>query len=194
MWPHINGGEPVVVDVIKVEAARKGDRQSFAQVYESIAPDLYKIALYMLGNSHDAEDAVSEAFIEAWKGIANLRDAGSFKPWMMKILAIRCKRRIADYVKHKNTFDIDSFVVSLSDDADLSSDVSEQVTVLGALSRLSPQEREIIALSAVQGYTTKEIAAILQSPQGTVSSKLHRALAKLRKMLGEEDGAEQKVR
>ncbi|MDR2909200.1 MAG: sigma-70 family RNA polymerase sigma factor [Oscillospiraceae bacterium] len=184
----------MVVDVIKVEAARKGDRQSFAQVYESIAPDLYKIALYMLGNSHDAEDAVSEAFIEAWKGIANLRDAGSFKPWMMKILAIRCKRRIADYVKHKNTFDIDSFVVSLSDDADLSSDVSEQVTVLGALSRLSPQEREIIALSAVQGYTTKEIAAILQSPQGTVSSKLHRALAKLRKMLGEEDGAEQKVR
>ena len=173
----------MVFDVLKVDAARKGDKISFAQVYESIAPDLYKVALYTLGNAHDAEDVVSETFIEAYKGITNLRDTGSFKPWMMKILSIRCKRKIADYVKHKNTFDIESFIVSLSDEADLSSDVSEQVTVLSALKRLSHQEREIIALSVVQGYTTKEISRILRTPQGTISSKLHRALAKLRKSL-----------
>ena len=85
-------GEPVVIDVNKVEAARDGDRESFAQVYECIAPDLYKVALYTLGNAHDAEDVVSEAFIEAYRGIANLRDPSSFKPWMMKILSVRCKR------------------------------------------------------------------------------------------------------
>jgi len=176
-------GEPVVIDINKVEAARGGDKDAFAQVYESIAPDLYKVALYTLGNAYDAEDAVSETFIEAYKGIVNLRDASSFKPWMMKILSVRCKRKISEYVKHKNTFDIENFMTSLSDEADLSSDVSDQVTVVGALSRLSAMERQIIALSVLQGYTTKEIAKILGSPQGTVSSKLHRSLAKLRRML-----------
>lgn len=173
----------MVIDIEKVEAARGGDKEVFAQVYESIAPDLYKVALYTLGNVHDAEDAVSEAFIEAYKGITKLRNAGSFKPWMMKILSIRCKRKIAEYVKGKNVFDIESFMTTLSDDGNVSEEVSEQITVMNALGRLNHQERLIITLSVLQGYTTKDIAEILGSPQGTISSKMHRTLAKLRKML-----------
>ena len=176
-------GEPVVIDISKVEAARAGCKDSFAQVYECIAPDLYKVALYTLGNSHDAEDVVSETFIEAFRGITNLRDLTCFKPWMMKILSVRCKRKVAEYVKHKNTFDIEGFMAVLTDESDLSAGVSEQVTVVEALGRLNSKERQIIALSVLQGYTTKEIAQILGAPQGTVSSKLHRSLAKLRKML-----------
>lgn len=175
----------MVVDTEKVEAARLGDKESFAQVYETIAPDLYKVALYTLGNAHDAEDAVSETFIEAYKGITKLRNVGSFKPWMMKILSIRCKRKIAEYVKGKNVFDIEGFITTLSDESDMSFEVSEQITVMEALGRLSPQERLIITLSVLQGYTTKDIAGILSSPQGTISSKMHRALAKMRRMLEE---------
>jgi len=173
----------VVIDTKLVETARQGDKDSFAQVYDQIAPDLYKIALYTLGNTHDAEDIVSETFIEAYKGITKLRDPASFKPWMMKILSVRCKRKIAEYVKDKNVFDLDYFMTTLSSDSDVSADVSEQVTVVTALARLSAQERQIIVLSVLQGYTTKEIAAILGSPLGTISSKLHRSLAKLRRML-----------
>ena len=173
----------MVIDTQKIEAARLGDKESFAQVYESIAPDLYKVALYTLGNSHDAEDAVSEAFIEAYKGITGLRSVASFKPWMMKILSIRCKRKIAEYVKGKNVFDIDDLIPTLSDDTDMSSEVPEQITVMNAMSKLSPQERLIVTLYVLQGYTTKDIASMLGSPQGTISSKLHRTLAKLRKIL-----------
>ena len=102
---------------------------------------------------------------------------------MMKILSIRCKRKIADYVKGKNVFDIDSFITTLSEEGDVAEDVSEQITVMDALGRLNPQERLIVTLSVLQGYTTKDIAGILGSPQGTISSKIHRTLAKLRKML-----------
>jgi RNA polymerase sigma-70 factor (ECF subfamily) len=173
----------LVIDTEKVEAARLGDKESFAQVYEVIAPDLYKVALYTLGNSHDAEDAVSETFIDAYRGIRSLRSALSFKPWMMKILSIRCKRKIAEYVRGKNVFDIEDFVATLPDGEDMTSEVPEQITVMSALGRLSPPERMIVSLSVLQGYTTKEIASIMSSPQGTISSKLHRALAKMRKML-----------
>lgn len=175
----------MVIDIEKVEAARQGDKDSFAQVYQSISSDLYKVAYYTLGNPHDAEDAVSETFIEAYKGITGLRDSSSFKPWMMKILSIRCRRKIAGYVKNKVVFDIEGFMTTLADDADVSADVSEQVTVMSAMSRLNAQERMIVILSVLQGYTTKEISEIMATPQGTISSKLHRTFAKLRKMLGQ---------
>lgn len=178
-----SGGDCVTIDIEKVKAARAGDKDCFAQLYDEIALDLYKVALYSLGNTHDAEDVVSETFIEAYKGISKLRDLSSFKAWMMKILSIRCKRKITEYVKGKNSLDIDSFLDLPSDNRDMSSDVAERVTVLENLNRLSQQERMIITLAVVEGYTTREVAEIMSSPHGTISSKLHRALAKLRKMI-----------
>jgi len=173
----------LTLDIVKIEAAKKGDKDSFAQVYDSVAPDLYKVALYTLGNRHDAEDVVSETFLEAYRGIAQLRDVSKFKPWIMKILSIRCKRKVAEYIKDKNQTDIESYTSILSDESNLGDEVSEHVTLIQALARLNEQERMIISLAVVQGYTTREVAAILGSPQGTISSKLHRALAKMRKML-----------
>lgn len=177
----------MVIDSAKIEAARRGDKDSFAQVYESISSDLYKVAYYALGNAHDAEDVVSETFIEAYRGITRLRDVNSFRPWMMKILSIRCKRKIAEYVRGKVVFDIEGFMSTLSEDSDISTDVPQQVAVKSAMARLNPQERMIVVLSVLQGYTTREIAEILGAPQGTVSSKLHRTFAKLRKMLDAPD-------
>jgi RNA polymerase sigma-70 factor (ECF subfamily) len=92
-------------------------------------------------------------------------------------------------VKNKQVFDIEDFMATLSDEGDIAEDVSQQVTVMSAMARLNPQERQIVALSVLQGYTTKEISQILATPQGTISSKLHRTLAKLRKMLEQETAA-----
>jgi RNA polymerase sigma-70 factor (ECF subfamily) len=175
----------LVIDVEKVDAARRGDKESFAQVYESVAPDLYKVALYTLGNFHDAEDVVSETFMEAYKGIAKIREPASFRAWIFKILSARCKHKIAEYIAGKSNFNIEDFSVTLVEEGDLAADVAEKATVLKAMSMLGEQERLILVLSVVNGYTTKEISRILASPQGTVSSKMHRALAKMRKILGQ---------
>ena len=160
----------MVVDVTAVREARLGDKDSFARVYQQIADDLYRVALYSLGNAHDAQDVVSETFIEAFKGIKNLRDDNSFRPWIMRILSIRCKRKIGQYISGRNELDIDDFL-----------DLTEEGE--GVEETLTPQERQIIALAVVQGYTVRETAEILGAPQGTVSSKLHRTLKKLRAQL-----------
>ena len=60
---------------------------------------------------------------------------------------------------------------------------TEKLALLNALETLTPQERQIVALAVVQGYTVRETAEILGAPQGTVSSKLHRTLKKLRAQL-----------
>ena len=173
-----------------VRSARLGDKESFAQVYDQVATDLYKVALYTLGNAHDAEDVVSETFIEAYKGIKNLRDDSSFKPWIMRILSIRCKRRIGGYVKEKGNVDIEECINAPAEEGDLAGSASERVTVLQALGSLSEQERLIISLAVMQGYTTREVSEMLNIPHGTVSSKLHRSLIKLRKILEEGERSE----
>ncbi len=167
------------VDTAVVAKARAGDNASFERLYESVASDLYRFAVYTLGNPNDAEDVVSETFIEAYKGIKNLRDENSFKPWIMKILSVRCKRRVAQYIQGKMLLDIDE-ILDFSDDK---SNYTEKTEVMAALDGLQTEERQIVILSVLQGYTTKEIASILSCPQGTVSSKLYRSLRKLRSVL-----------
>lgn len=162
-----------------VGLAKNGDKQAFGDLYNEIYKDLYRFAYYTLGNREDAEDAVSETFLEGYKGIKNLRDEALFKPWMMRILSIRCKRRIKQYVTTRQKIDpedISEHIISF----DLNTDNDEKLALLAALSTIDFSERTILVLAVVEGYKTREIADILGCPQGTVSSKLYRTLKKLR--------------
>jgi len=176
------------MDSVLVERAKKGDKESFAALYEQVADDLYQVALYTLGNVHDAQDAVAETFLEAYRGLGSLRKNTAFKAWIMRILSCRCKRCIGRYVRDRGTLDVEE-LTSLSDDRGAEEQGLARADLLSALAELSPAERQIVVLSVIEGYTTKEIAAMLRSPQGTVSSKLYRALGKLRRLLGEPAGS-----
>jgi RNA polymerase sigma-70 factor (ECF subfamily) len=141
-----------MIDVEVVKSAKNGDQQSFAQVYDMIAPELYRVALYVLGNVQDAEDAVSETFVEAYKGIHNLRDEASFKRWMLTILSVRCKRRIGGYIKERKNVDIEEMVELPSSESDCPN--PEYLSVRDAMASLSDTERQIVVLATVQGYNT----------------------------------------
>ncbi|MEG2851909.1 MAG: RNA polymerase sigma factor, partial [Hydrogenoanaerobacterium sp.] len=86
----------MTVDLQAVSMAKAGSVESFSLIYEQVKDELYKYALYTLGNSHDAEDAVADTFVEAFKGISNLRDEAAFKSWIFRILSVRMKRKISD--------------------------------------------------------------------------------------------------
>lgn len=148
-----------------VTQAQAGSRAAFGELYESLAGDLYRMALYTLGSQQDAEDAVADTFAEAWKGIKNLREPEAFRSWMFRILSARCKRQVAQIVTRKKEIDLDSYYETA-------------------------EERQIVLLSVLEGYTMREIASMLEMPQGTVSSKLSRSLKKLRLQLQDTDGKE----
>ena len=93
---------------------------------------------------------------------------------------IRCKRRVGRYVQEKGNIDIDDYIEEGVPDSS-----GPQAEVRDAMARLAPEERQIVLLSVLEGYTMREIAQMLELPQGTVSSKLHRTLKKLRRMLGD---------
>ena len=110
-------------------------------------------------------------------------EEGSFRPWILRILSIRCKRKIGQYIAGRNELDIDDFLDLSDRSPGVEERSTEKLALLNALETLTPQERQIVALAVVQGYTVRETAEILGAPQGTVSAKLHRTLKKLRAQL-----------
>ena len=80
-----------------VKLARQGDSQAFARLYALVYKDMYHIALYSLRNSHDACDAVSDAVLDAFSSIGNLRDENAFRKWIFKILTVKIKNYQAEY-------------------------------------------------------------------------------------------------
>ena len=170
-----------------VTQAQAGSRAAFGELYESLAGDLYRMALYTLGSQQDAEDAVADTFAEAWKGIKNLREPEAFRSWMFRILSARCKRQVAQIVTRKKEIDLDSYYETAEE---AMPETATRRELSEALGTLSPEERQIVLLSVLEGYTMREIASMLEMPQGTVSSKLSRSLHKLRLQLQDTDGKE----
>ncbi len=148
--------------------------QEFAALYEEVYQDMYKFALYTLGHPQDAEDAVSEAVIDGYHGFSKLRKKESFRSWIFKILSIKCKRKLKEYV-HKTT--------ELPENLFSESDMEEDVSVRQAFSQLSDEERLIISMHLFGGYSSRETGRILHLNDNTVRSKESRALEKMRSWL-----------
>lgn len=172
--------------------ARNGDADAFCRLYDEIKDEMYRFALYTLGNASDADDVVSEAFIEAYRGIAKLREPAAFKSWIFRILRVRCGKKIAEYIGKRSVFSIEDFALSEGSDEKVESAAERKLLLLSALEKLSAEERMILMMSVLQGYTTLEISKIMRRPHGTVSSKLCRTYAKLKKELGGEFQAERR--
>ena len=98
--------------------AKQGDSAAFSKLYEFYASDMQRFALYMLKNSHDAEDAVQEAAVSAWKNIKNLRDDALFKAWIFKILSNKCKSMLASGGKNPDALNFKEAEFLLSDTDD----------------------------------------------------------------------------
>lgn len=170
-----------------VKKARDGDADAFAELYSLVYKDLYRIALVNLKNQHDASDAVSDAVLEAYSSIKNLRDENAFKAWMIKILTAKIKKKQKEYIKirdhQKDIEDIDEErCVEQGRSKEINYDGLE---LMEEFRRLGEEERLILSLSIVSGYTSEEIARTTGLSANTVRSKAARAKIKLRQMLEE---------
>ena len=154
-----------------VQRAKDGDVQAFSELYQEIYKDLYRFALYILKNTHDAEDVVSEAVTDAWQGIGRLRKAESFKAWMFRILTNKCRRKLRQYANK---------TLELPEDlAAEPRDVCREVDVRRAFTGLPDDDRMILAMNIFGGYTSREIGRMLHMSDNTVRSRQSRALKKM---------------
>ena len=164
-----------------IRDAQSGNSKAFAAVYSFYANDLYRFALYYLGNSADAEDSVQEAVLIAFRNIANLRKPSSFKSWMFKILSNVCKTKLINPADRLCTVPMHEIQET---EADISvTDFTVSAELKAALDMLSPDEKQIVLLSVIGRYKSSEIAEIMDMKSSSVRSKLSRSLEKLRDIL-----------
>ena len=164
------------------EKAKAGDARAFGQLYETVYTDLYHFALYRLGNPEEAEDAVQETVLEAFRGIEGLKKPEAFRSWIFTILTARCNRHIAELIRQRGQTPLEDSGLSAGD---FSSQSDTACRLREAIGALPEEDRQLVLLSVVGGFSGKEIAEILGRPGGTLRSRLHRTLKKLRTTLSD---------
>ena len=133
---------------------------------------MYRFALCMMKNSHDAEDAVSESVLLAYENVHKLRKEEAFRSWIFQILANVCKKKLK--AKERTEVPIE--------EEHMSEDFIDQITedVRKAFFILSEEEQFIVALSVFAGYNSTEIGKMCKLNASTVRSKRKRALEKMK--------------
>lgn len=166
----------MITEVI-VKRAVDGDDEAFKILYEDLYKDMYRIAYYKLQNVEDAEDVVSEAVFDMYRGIHKLKDLSAYRAWAMKILNVKCSIKMKEYYINR-TEDIEEIDCQSLENVETESIL--RADVKKALDILSDEEKTIVLCSAVAGMSSDEISEMTNINSNTVRSKLSRALEKLR--------------
>ena len=166
-----------------VEAAQRGDRDSFADLMRSVGDGLYAIAYRILRDPHLAQDAFQETAIAAWRLMPYLRDRVRFEAWMHRILVHAC------YAESRKRTRWTANIRVIESDEDPSADRAPSILDRDELERgfatLSVDHRAVFVLHHYVGLSLVEIADRLGIPAGTARSRLHYAAQALRAALDE---------
>ena len=177
-------GEPTVCRCVFGERAQELDC-----VVSRCLPMFYKRALRFLGNAADAEDAVQDALLSAYRHLGQFRGQAQLSTWLMTIVTNAARMQLRR--RHSGNFSLDqeqgeeglTFSERLADSKPSPEEVCFTVEARSRLmegaQRLSPKLRRAFQLRDIDGLTTKEAAHVLGVRQGTVKAQVARARAKL---------------
>jgi RNA polymerase sigma-70 factor (ECF subfamily) len=143
--------------------------------------DAYRLAGYLLGDATEAQDAVQDALVKAWRCWPSLRDQDAFEPWFNRIVVNVCRDRMR---RHRTLRMVDLEDAGEVESADGFASMVANDEVAGAVARLKPDQRVVIVLRYWRDLTLDQVAQTLDLPLGTVKSRLHYALGALRTELG----------
>ena len=173
------------------------EQHHFAEKATPYMDQLYSHALRLTKNPADAEDLVQETYLKGYKAFNSFKDGTNLRAWLFRILT---NSFINAYRKKQRSFDEqeveDIEAINTLSSAGYSSNTHLGISAEDALfERLTDDEiqtaidslpgtyKDVVLLADVQGFSYKEIAEILDVPDGTVMSRLHRARAKLKDLL-----------
>ncbi len=169
-----------------ITRCQNGDRDAFRFLVDQYRDVLFGTAVLMTGNRAVAEEQVQEALLSAWRGIGRFQRGRPFKPWLLRILvnavlSHQRRRRVPTVNLDDNGPDLPDSAGA--DPADTLDALENRLELRRAIASFSPDHRQVVALRYFAGMTVPELALVLSVREGTVKSRLHRALALLRQQL-----------
>ena len=181
-----------IADREMIERIGRGDQSAFSALYDRLSRPLYSLALRMLGDAGDAQDALQDVFLQIWSRAATYNpEQSTVFSWTVLLTRSRVidrlrsrKRRLR--VVDSATGDEDADVADAStmeSAADTADKNDEAARVRSVLNNLPSEQREAIELAFFGHLTHHEIAARLGEPLGTIKARIRRGLLKLRERL-----------
>jgi RNA polymerase sigma-70 factor, ECF subfamily len=183
----VSGGErrplTAVPDSALVALARSGNANAFEELVRRHQVTIFRIALRMLGDRRDAEDASQETFLQAWRALPGFRSQSAFSTWLYRIVTNRCLNlRRARRPSQALLWDQESDEPGPEEEAE----ARHRLLVLRqAILELTPEQRAVFVLRHLEGCAYEEIALILGISLAAVKSRLHRTRLELAGLLGE---------
>ena len=159
-----------------VAAARRGDRDAFADLVSPHLETALRVARVVAGSPDDGTDAVQDALLSAWQGIGSLREPAAFPAWFRRHVT----RSAMKHAKRRTRGRVTELSVETAAPADMLDRAFAVRELDRAFDRLSPDDRTILTLRHLWDLPGAEIARHLGIPEGTVKSRIHAAMDRLR--------------
>ena len=172
-----------MTDEQAVLRCQDGEREAFRHLVERYQDVLYGTAVLMTGDRAQAEEHVQEAFLAAWRGMQSFYSERPVKPWLVRILV----NTVVSQRRKRAVSTVPLEYESESDDASRPAEEFEaqhdRLAIREALAGLNPDQRQVVVLRFFAGLTVPQLAEAIGVREGTVKSRLHRALGQLRDQL-----------
>jgi len=166
-----------------IRHAQAGDREAFAALFEQYKNMVYKTAYLILGNAHEAEDALQKGFLLVHKSLVSFDSRkGAFTTWLHRITLNFCLNHRRK--RHPSALDDVSPTPATNFP---SAQLAEEDSLWQATRSLSDKQQAVVILRYYWDLPYAEIASILDIPLGTVKSRLDLALKTLRNVLEEQE-------
>ncbi len=177
-------------DSLLADACRSGAVDAYERLYQLQGARMKSIAMNLLGNAHDAEDAVQETFLKVHRGIHHFKGQSAFSTWVYRILLNSCYDARRRRIRHPETSEQD--LVEEGETYETPTKGSNhplRLTLEKCVAALTPHLRSVFLLYEVEGFKHSEIGNILGVSEMASKNALYQAKRKLRDMLADRGGA-----
>jgi RNA polymerase sigma-70 factor (ECF subfamily) len=159
-----------------VSQARRGDEDAFAALVRPHLEMSYRVCYLIAGSAAEAEDAVQDALVKAWRALGRFRAGEPFRPWFLRIASNEARNRRRAAGRRDRA--------ALRAGREPAAPPPERDGLLDALNELPDDARSVLVCRYVLGLSEQETAAALDVAPGTVKSRTSRALDRLRELHG----------
>jgi RNA polymerase sigma-70 factor (ECF subfamily) len=164
-----------------------GDVEAFRLLVARHQERLGRFAMRMLGHREEAEEALQDAFVRAYRSLSQCRDPERFEAWLFHILANRCRTRGTRRSRHEATFVADQGAAEPVADVSATDRMAWGEEIDRALARLEPDAREAFLLRHVEDMSYEEMAALTGAGISALKMRVKRACERLRRLLQEAE-------